>query len=277
MQIKNHKLSGSGIAYQESPNHSGKFQANLPDTIVIHYTAGSSAQSSVKTLCDPDTKASAHLVVGRDDSITQLVPFDTVAWHAGRSSYAGRSGYNKYSIGIEIDNAGRLSKSGNSYAAWFGRRYDADDVVEATHRNESRPDFWHAYTEGQIQLVNDLCKLLMAQYPIKAILGHEEIAPQRKSDPGPAFPLDRLRDRLLEADRSQEEAEQPVRFTASTGVVTASRLNVREAGEAGAPVVLPPLSKGTLVEILGERNGWYQVEIKTRGWVKADYVKTAAV
>lgn len=80
----NHRLEGDGIPFRESPNHGGLFEPGLPDTIIIHYTAGSSAESSVKVLCDPKRKASAHLVVGRDGSVTQLVPFNTVAWHAAQ-------------------------------------------------------------------------------------------------------------------------------------------------------------------------------------------------
>lgn len=272
MQIAKHFLKDA--ARQDSPNHSGKFAGGRPDSVIIHYTAGSSAESSVRTLCKPNGNASAHLVVGRDGSVTQLVPFDTIAWHAGRSSYKGRDGFNKYSIGIEIDNAGRLTRSGNSYAAWFGRKYDVDDVVEAVHRNESETSFWHAYSEEQIQAVSEICEALIETYPIEMILGHEEIAPKRKSDPGPAFPLDKMREHLLMADRSQEEAEEAVVELGKSGMVTASRLNIRSSASRHAEMVAPPLEKGTLVEILGESDGWYEVETRTRGWVKQDFVKT---
>ena len=158
MNINNHRLEG--VSFKPSPNFKGKFSAALPDTIIIHYTAGSSAESSVTTLCNPNTKASAHLVVGRDGAITQLIPFDTIAWHAGKSSYKGRSGFNRYSIGIEIDNAGRLTKSGNKYAAWFGRLYEEDSVIQAVHRNETSQSYWHRYPETQIEVVRDLCSFL---------------------------------------------------------------------------------------------------------------------
>lgn len=272
MEIENHRLKDCG--WQESPNHSGKFAGGEPDSIIIHYTAGSSAESSVRTLCNPQIKASAHLVVGRDGAVTQLIPFDTIAWHAGKSSYDGRDGFNKYSIGIEIDNAGRLTPSGNGYAAWFGRKYDADDVVEAVHRNETSPSFWHAYTEEQIAAVNEICTALIETYPIEMILGHEEIAPSRKSDPGPAFPLDKMRDHLLHADRSQEEADEPAAGQLPTGLVTASKLNIRSAANRYAEPVAPPLEQGTRVEILRESDGWYEVETRTRGWVKKDFVQT---
>lgn len=271
MQIEKHLFKDCD--QQKSPNRGGKFNADGPDSIIIHYTAGSSAESSIRTLCNPEIQASAHLVVGHDGAVTQLIPFDTIAWHAGRSSYKGRTGFNKYSIGIEIDNAGRLAKSGSKFAAWFGRKYDADDVVEAVHRNESKVDYWHAYSEEQISAVSEICEALIRDYPIDTILGHEEIAPKRKSDPGPAFPLDKLRERLFMADRSQEEAEEPELELNATGLVTASKLNIRASSNGGARTVAPPLEKGALVKVLSESNGWYQVETTTTGWVKKDYIK----
>src|SRR5690606_16389776 len=101
-----------------------------------HYTAGSDAKSSAKYLAQADVKASAHLVIGRNGEIYQLVPFDTIAWHAGISSYQGRSGYNNFSIGIELDNAGPLEKTGADYVSWFGKKYMESERVLKTHRNE---------------------------------------------------------------------------------------------------------------------------------------------
>ncbi|MFQ5584691.1 MAG: N-acetylmuramoyl-L-alanine amidase [Calditrichia bacterium] len=141
MKIKNHLLTGEGVDFVKSPNHDGRFGENLPDTVIIHYTAGSSRESSVKTLCNPQHKASAHLVIGRDGLVTQLVPFNVIAYHAGPSAYGGRKGFNKYSIGIEIDNAGRLSRTGDGFISWFQKVYPAGEVIEAVHRNEKKPSF----------------------------------------------------------------------------------------------------------------------------------------
>jgi SH3-like domain-containing protein len=79
---------------------------------------------------------------------------------------------------------------------------------------------------------------------------------------------------MFMADRSQEEEEEPDIEFRETGLVTASKLNIRESSDRGARTVAPPLAKGALVKILDEKNGWYQVEAKTTGWVKKDYVKT---
>jgi len=273
MVIRKHRLEGDGVKFVESPNHGGLFDRGLPDAIIIHYTAGSSAESSVKTLCDPRTKASAHLVIGRKGSITQLVMFNKMAWHAGKSSFGGRSGFNKYSIGIEIDNAGRLTNSPGGYTAWFGNTYPESDVVEAVHRNESTQSFWHRYTEEQVNLVLDICIDLVGEYGISTILGHEEISPGRKVDPGPAFPLDKLRERVLQRDRSDEGPAEDLPIH-DAGMVTASKLNIRSAPRLDAATVAPPLAQGTVVDILQEAHGWYEVEVTTRGWVKKEYIRT---
>jgi len=273
MDVRKHKLEGDKITFQQSPNHSGKFSEGLPDTIVIHYTAGASLESSVKTLCDPRSKASAHLVVGKDGSMVQLVPFNTIAWHAGKSSYKSRIGLNQYSIGIEIDNAGRLTKSVKGYTSWFGREYPEAEVIEAVHRNEKTPDFWHRYTEDQIQVAQEICSELIESYPISTIVGHEEISPGRKSDPGPAFPLDKLRERVLIRERGVDQEPVTTAATDQAGMVTANKLNIRSAPSLNAETVASPLPRGTILDIMEESQGWYQVELKIKGWVKAEYVK----
>ena len=123
MKIQRHRLTGTGVSFVESPNHGGSFASPLPDTLVIHFTAGASLNSSVRSLCDPASKASAHAVVGREGAIVQLVPFDVIAWHAGASTLGARTGLNKFSIGIEIDNAGRLTPTAaGDFVTWFGKR-----------------------------------------------------------------------------------------------------------------------------------------------------------
>lgn len=273
MRISNHYIAEEGVIRRETPNHSGPFAPDLPDTIIIHYTADSSAESSVNMLCDPRTKASAHLVIGRDGAIYQLLPFNLIAWHAGKSAYQGRVGFNRYSIGIELDNAGQLTKSGEQYVAWFGRAYPENDVVEAVHRNETRPSYWHRYTEEQITIAHGICTDLIEAYGISSILGHEEVSPGRKIDPGPAFPLDKLRERVLYRERADEGQKESLP-EANVGLVTAPKLNIRSAPTLNAPTVALPLPQGTMVNIIQEIDGWYEIQVQTRGWVKKEYIKT---
>lgn len=289
MNISNHRLDG--VPFKASPNHGGLLAGGRPDAIIIHYTAGLSAQSSVSWLCNPQAKASAHVVIGRDGKITQLVPFDIVAWHAGKSSFGGRSGYNQFSIGIELDNPGRLVRTEDGRFMAFGRRFEAEHVLHARHRNESSLSYWLDYPEAQIEAAFELCEALCGSYPIREILGHEEIAPGRKSDPGPAFPLELFRRRLVERDRSEDGADDappsptsavgmpPPVAAIRLGLVTASKLNIRTSPRADAPLAAPALVRGTVLTLAAEQHpGWLRASVRERpavnGWVKAEYVRT---
>ncbi len=271
MNIANHVLSGDKVTFQESPNHSGAFARSRPDTIVMHFTAGGKIEGSVNWLCNPNAKASAHVVIGRDGSVVQLVPFNTIAWHAGTSSWKERSGLNKYSIGIEMANAGALNKQGDRFLTSFNSVVAPENVFEGTHRNETQPRYWEAYTEAQIERSRELCALLISTYKIKEILGHEEIAPSRKTDPGPAYPLDKLRNDLLLAP---ENEEVPVEvFPMPANVNAANGLNIRGGAGSNFKTIANPLNQGQPVTILEEKQGWYRVRTSIEGWVHADYVQ----
>lgn len=275
MKIANHHLKDDDLLSFDfkTPNISGKFPDGLPDTLVIHFTAGSSAESSARHLCKPSAKASAHLVVGRDGKVYQLAPFNRIAWHAGKSTWKDRNGLNQYAIGIEIDNAGRLSDNGNGfYQTWFGKNLPLSEVFHGTHRNQNEPGYWHAYTEPQIARVFEVCELLIEYYGIQDILGHEEIAPGRKVDPGPAFPLDKLRDSLL-GDTRDQDAPAPEPF-GDEWEVNASQLNIRQGPSTGYPTVADPLEHGMRVRSLNTKEGWVEVEYAVRGWVSGQYLKS---
>jgi len=106
-------------------------------------------------------QASAHVVIRRDGALTQYVPFGERAWHAGVSQYGARSGCNDFSVGIELEGS--------------------DDTP---------------YTQAQYEALAPLIRALLAAYPSLAaerLVGHSDIAPGRKTDPGPAFDWGRLR------------------------------------------------------------------------------------
>ena len=268
MYIENHIIKD--ISYQESSNHGGNNVLKEIDTIVIHYTGGASADSSIKTLCNPAVKASAHLVIAKDGAITQLVPFNIKAWHAGKSTHHSVNGLNKYSIGIEIDNPGRLQKVGTKFISWFGREYSVEKVIRAKHINEEFYSYWHTYSEEQINAVFELCELLVKKYNIKYIVGHDEIAPGRKSDPGPAFPMEKLRSQVLFHDRKEEnETEYP-----KNAEVSVPFLNIRKKPSSKEPKVAAPLQRGTKVKIIDCNGDWYNVSVTINGWVMKKYLKS---
>jgi N-acetylmuramoyl-L-alanine amidase len=199
MQIIHHRLyRDDGVAYPfiPSPNFDGEVQ---PRFLVIHYTAMRNAQSAINWLTNPASKVSSHLVIGRDSSVTQLVPFDKIAWHAGVSQWQGYTKLNRYSIGIELDNAGYLTRHSNRWLSWFEAEYDDSDTIEAVHQHETQPRGWHTFTSEQIETALEVANLLVNYYNLREVLGHDDIAPGRKLDPGPAFPMASFRARLFGA------------------------------------------------------------------------------
>ena len=269
MKIRNHKLEGENTNFKGISKHSGVFNNEMPDTIVIHYTASGSAESAINTLSNPNVKASAHIIVDWDGSITQLIPFNKIAWHAGRSAWNGRTGLNKFSIGIEIVNPGHLKKVGQQYQSWFGKFYPEEEVMAAIHRNESKERYWHVFKEEQIKAVKEVCELLIDKYGIKEILGHEEIAPRRKTDPGPAFPLDKFRDTIFNNRKESNSDTEEI----SKGIVTANELNIRENPTVASNKVNSPLPQGTEVTILEKNGNWLFISTKVKGWVNSNYIE----
>lgn len=190
MYVKNHMLhfdNGDQCDYSETPNKSGSVN---PLYLIMHYTAGTSFDGAVTWLTKKEAKASAHVVIGRAGEIVQLAPFSKKAWHAGKSSWGELSSMNKYSIGIEMVNAGKLQRRADgAWINWAKKAIPDEEVVLLTHKNESLEVGWHIYTEEQINAAIDVAAALHMKYEFVDILGHDDVAPTRKVDPGPAFPL----------------------------------------------------------------------------------------
>lgn len=294
LRLTEHRLLGENVSFQLSPNTSGPFESNAPDTIVIHFTAGSSLQSSVDVLTSADSGVSAHFVIGRNGDIVQLLPTNQIAWHAGVSAYAGRTDLNRYSIGIELDNAGQLKpRDDGLFESWFGKRYDKSETIEALHPNQSVMGYWHKYTDIQIATTASLCRLLCAHYPISTLVGHEEIAPSRKVDPGPAFPMEALRKLLMLGvykqeshshnddltneialrQETHERTENTVRNKKGrVASVSANTLNVRKGPSASFSLLDNTLQKGEVLKILETQEEWAKVSFTKIGWVNTQYI-----
>lgn len=268
MEVLDHRLSG--VDFIPTKNFRGTI---TPKFIVIHYTAGGSAKSSIQAM--ESRGVSAHLVVDRDGSIFQTVDFNMRAWHAGKSSWQGYRDLNWHSIGIEVCNYGWLHQLGNGKFQRTGRSgttpvFEADDVIVADHKNGRQRNLgWEIYPAGQLAAVTALCETLLAAYPgIIDIMGHDDIAPTRKSDPGPAMPMQELT-LLLDLPRTEQEAE-------THQVIARSGLNMRAGPGQDYPVlsVLPYQRK---IFVAGNQGAWRSVDLENDqavdGFVHADFIR----
>ncbi len=190
--VEGHRLFADGcpVPFRASPNIGGKIAEHR--LLLHHFTSGFYA-GSIEWLCNPAAKASAHLVVGEGGEVTQLVPFDRAAWHAGKSAWGDITGsVNPVSIGIEIANLGDLDGSPGHYT-FAGHAVPDDRVIMARHKAGGAARPWHTYPAAQIAAVIGISRALQAAYGIHELLGHEDVAPGRKVDPGPAWPMDMVR------------------------------------------------------------------------------------
>lgn len=150
----------------ESPNHDER-NGTPVDMLVLHYTDTPDTATALDLLTDPATKVSAHYLVDIDGRVYALVPEDRRAWHAGVASWRGVTDINACSIGIELQNRGHSSAGSNG--------------------PEPYPDVQIA---ALIRLVQDIRR--RHDIPDRRILGHSDVAPLRKQDPGAHFPWSRL-------------------------------------------------------------------------------------
>jgi N-acetylmuramoyl-L-alanine amidase len=145
-----------------SPNHDSR-EGVAVDMLVLHYTGMASADAALSRLTDAAAKVSAHYAIAEDGTVYAMVPESERAWHAGVSHWAGAVNINSRSIGIELVNPGHE----------FGYR---------------------AFAEPQIAALTTLCHSILMRHAIPSarVLGHSDVAPARKEDPGELFPWKRL-------------------------------------------------------------------------------------
>jgi N-acetylmuramoyl-L-alanine amidase len=158
--------------------------------LIMHFTSGATALSSINFWRTPDARgASAHFVIDRDGTLFQCRPCNVTCGHAGKSQWAhgGRtfSSLNSCTIGIEFANAGDSSN--------LIKKWSKLPPLRARHKNGGPVCDWERYTPEQIETGKQLAAVLCKRYNLDAILGHDDIAPDRKVDPGPAFPMAEIR------------------------------------------------------------------------------------
>ena len=152
-----------------SPNFDQKKRSNKSiKLLVFHYTGMQSKRESIMRLCNPKSMVSSHFVISQSGKIYRLVYDDQIAWHAGKSCWGKYKNLNKNSIGIELVNKGHE----------FG---------------------YTNFKKKQLSSLIKICKILIKKYKIKKrnIVGHSDISPLRKIDPGEKFPWKELADKKI--------------------------------------------------------------------------------
>lgn len=231
-EIKNHFLyiNGQRVQYKASPNKSGVMK---PVLSVVHDTAGHLTKGGAANwLCNPKAGASAHFVTERDGEIVQLVPTNRIAWHAGKSSYKGRSGCNHFSIGNEIANPGMLKKtSDGKYQSWFKTKYDKSEGIafgKVDNGKHSFSGYAMDYTPEQIEASLGILIACREAYGITEVAPHWQISPGRKVDTNPLFPLASIRARLMGREIETDLGDQSPGLHAGHIVETTALVNARK-------------------------------------------------
>jgi N-acetylmuramoyl-L-alanine amidase len=252
---------------------SGSF-VNKPKIVVMHFTYGGSARSSAKWFADRSNRgSSAHIVIDRDGSIIQCVNFEEIAWHAGPSSWRGLNGLNQYSIGIELANWGYLKRREGGWYSYTGVHIPSPIIARHKNGNPDRSNDqigWEPYPAIQIEVAIAVVRDLIGSYGIDQIVGHDDIAPDRKWDPGPAFDMDSFRSRLF-GGRAENHSD-------SFYVAVQEGLTLRE-GPGIQYAKLELLPQNTAVRAIERIGSWLMVSvldqngspIKT-GWVHSAYL-----
>lgn len=158
-----------------SPNFGPRRDGARPSLIVLHYTAMTSARAALERLCDPLAEVSAHYLIAEAGTLWQMVDEDQRAWHAGAGRWGAITDVNSHSIGIELANAGD-----------------------------------HPFPAPQMAALERLLPGIMARWsiPPTGVIGHSDMAPGRKGDPGPRFDWLRLERMGLAARRGRGAAPQ---------------------------------------------------------------------
>jgi N-acetylmuramoyl-L-alanine amidase len=278
MKIEEHILQG--VNYAQAASGVGTI---TPKFLVIHCTDTWDAQGAIDIFQDASTRVSAHIVLGRDGVITQMLPFNQKANHAGKSFWRGYTDLNAHSIGVEIVNYGGtplfdhvtripLTREGAS----MHRHLDNDGPAGAAHKwiqaihpldQGKQPMLWQKYTAPQFEVLDLLVPLLVDTYNLRDVVGHEDIAipSGRKDDPGPAFPLDHYR---KFADHGNAGGE-------GRYLVVSEDLNVR-GGPGTSFSVIGKLLRGDSVKVLKFDEKWALIVHGTaRAWVHGSFLMKA--
>jgi N-acetylmuramoyl-L-alanine amidase len=167
-----------------------------PRYLLTHYTANGGMQDTIDWFRNEKSNASAHLIIGRDGELVQMVDFNRKAWHAGESRWGDTWALNECSIGVELVNWGPLTMRNGLLIPWTRNESDAVDISDAIQLRRTKDGklmWWQRYTDEQLEVYFNVAREVFRNYDLIDSLGHEDVSGFRgKQDPGPAFPLRQL-------------------------------------------------------------------------------------
>ena len=192
----------AGAIWHPSPNFGPRRDGLTPAFVVLHYTAMETAEAALQRLCDPAAEVSAHYLIGQDGTLWQMVEEAERAWHAGAGEWCGLEDLNSRSIGIELDNRGD-----------------------------------HPFSEPQMARLEQLLGDILRRWEIapEAVIGHSDMAPGRKCDPGARFDWARLARQGLARQVAQAEAAGQSLMESESADMARFRAYARDIGYT-APV-----------------------------------------
>lgn len=226
MKVKNNYLfldDGTQVTFKLTPNHGGAKKSFR--YLIIHYDGASNGTAAVEWMLADKSDVSAELWIGRDAKTIQLLPFNLTAWHAGESEWKGLKGLNSHSIGIELQNSGNQE-----------------------------------YTQVQLNRLLEVAKALNEIYHFEDVLGHSDIAPGRKVDPGKQFPMKWLREAMFGYRVETRHTTTDVNLRSGAGTDFSSLGVIKKASE---------------VNVLSVSGSWSEVFIcasKSKGFIKSNYL-----
>jgi N-acetylmuramoyl-L-alanine amidase len=182
----------------------GGYPMNIRRFLVIHNTAGWSAMSSIEGWREKNDGVLAHLVIDRDGTIYQCRPFNRTCGHAGpagksawRDPFSGQlyDGLNSCAIGIELANAADMTRTPDVFPGYLMGELAGQPIprLQARHKNGGPLTGWEIYPQVQLAACEEASKAIVTHYHLDDVIGHEDCSPDRKVDPGPAYPMQVLR------------------------------------------------------------------------------------
>jgi N-acetylmuramoyl-L-alanine amidase len=284
-------ITTEGRRFQQIPPHPNGYQRRLlmeqphaPRFIIMHYTTGTRMESTINHFKDPGSGVSTHLLIGRDGRVVQFLPFNRIAHHAGLSWWEQIRHLNPLSIGIELDNAGRLrrGKDASGRDIWMSRKVPIPDehVLLAPHwKNLKRLAAWETFPDVQLEVAFKIVKALTARYPsIQEILGHDDVNLLNREDPGPLFPMSEWRKKLFGRTRP---VIKPFYLTGQTRLISnLGGLPPNDSTRLHQPGLLPGEAEVVISGKFDPMSIWTKVTVKQAkktptlkgkvGWVRTN-------